>query len=69
MANFLTRPTFLCIQTLLILCHVLQTDMKPESAWILLGTTVRMAQSIGLHQVEDHTSLKAKLWYVILSLH
>jgi hypothetical protein len=38
------------IQALLILGHVLQNDMNPRAAWILGGTTIRLALSIGLHQ-------------------
>jgi hypothetical protein len=60
--NFLAQPSLMCVQTLLILGNVLQNDMKPEAAWILLGTTSRIAQSLGIHQ-ENHQSLPGKsLW-------
>ncbi|KAA8570311.1 hypothetical protein EYC84_002614 [Monilinia fructicola] len=63
MANFLTRPSLLCIQTLLLLGNVLQNDTKPESAWMLLGTTARMAQSLGIHtQKHKDPSPSRKLW-------
>ncbi|KAK8202157.1 hypothetical protein M8818_005683 [Zalaria obscura] len=62
-ANFLVRPTLLCVETLMILGNVLENDMKPESAWMLLGTTVRMAQSLGLHEERSHDSPRRKLWY------
>ncbi|TGO52905.1 hypothetical protein BOTNAR_0311g00020 [Botryotinia narcissicola] len=62
MANFLVRPPLLCLQTMLILDHVLQNGTKPESAWILLGTTSRMAQSVGMHtQKHDASSSSGKL--------
>jgi hypothetical protein len=64
MANFLLRPSLLCIQTLLILGNVLQNDMKPEAAWIMLGTTARMAQSLGLHEETDTSSPRRRLWCV-----
>lgn len=32
-----------------MLGNFLQNDASPEAAWMLLGTTVRVAQSIGLH--------------------
>ncbi|KAB8299097.1 hypothetical protein EYC80_001215 [Monilinia laxa] len=63
MANFLTRPSLLCVQTLLLLGNVLQNDTKPESAWMLLGTTARMAQSLGIHtQKHKDSSPSRKLW-------
>lgn len=65
MANFLVRPSLLCIQTSLILGNVLQNDMKPETAWMLLGTTARMAQSLGLHEEQNSLSSPGqKIWYV-----
>ncbi|KAL6922714.1 hypothetical protein FSST1_006740 [Fusarium sambucinum] len=48
--DFLWKPSKRLIQALLILGHVLQNDMNPHAAWILGGTTIRLALSIGLHQ-------------------
>ncbi|OOQ89759.1 hypothetical protein PEBR_07235 [Penicillium brasilianum] len=48
-ANFLLYPNEACVQSLLMLGIFLQNDASPEAAWMLLGTTVRVAQSIGLH--------------------
>jgi len=52
--------------------NVLQNSMQSEAAWVLLGTTVRLAQSKGLHkenagaEYDDKTSiLKRKIWWVI----
>ncbi|KAF4344556.1 hypothetical protein FBEOM_1454 [Fusarium beomiforme] len=45
------------IQALLILGFVLQNDMNPRAAWILGGTTVRLALSIGLHQPSNQSAL------------
>lgn len=42
------RPTFECIQTLLLLTVELQNDHQLSAAWALLGTTARLAQSIGI---------------------
>jgi hypothetical protein len=52
---------------LLVLGNVLQNDMKPEAAWLLLGTTARAAQSIGLHKEYYSNQLLARgtLWYVL----
>ncbi|KAH7173196.1 uncharacterized protein B0J16DRAFT_188142 [Fusarium flagelliforme] len=48
--DLLWNPSKRLIQALLILGHVLQNDMNPRAAWILGGTTIRLALSIGLHQ-------------------
>ncbi|KAF2813169.1 uncharacterized protein BDZ99DRAFT_250993 [Mytilinidion resinicola] len=69
LANLLLRPSTTCVEALLILGNVLQNNMQPEAAWMLLGMTVRMAQSLGLHQYKSHHSLHSginsanqKLW-------
>ncbi|KAI1052678.1 hypothetical protein LB507_009772 [Fusarium sp. FIESC RH6] len=48
--DWLWNPSKRLIQALLVLGHVLQNDMNPRAAWILGGTTIRLALSIGLHQ-------------------
>ncbi|KAF2159898.1 hypothetical protein M409DRAFT_60489 [Zasmidium cellare ATCC 36951] len=64
--NFLVRPTAICVQTLLVLGQVLQNDMNAELAWILLGTTVIMAQSLGLHRVKNVASSEWQLWSALV---
>lgn len=49
LANFLFRPSLDIIQTLLILGNTLQNMGQSDAAWALLGTTVRLAQTMGLH--------------------
>ncbi|KAL4961563.1 Zn(II)2Cys6 transcription factor [Aspergillus stella-maris] len=49
LANFLFRPSLEVVQSLLILGNTLQNNGQSDSAWALLGTTVRLAQTIGLH--------------------
>ncbi|EXA36574.1 hypothetical protein FOVG_12483 [Fusarium oxysporum f. sp. pisi HDV247] len=56
--DLLWNPSKRLIQALLILGHVLQNDMNPRAAWILGGTTVRVALSVGLHQSMNHCSLR-----------
>ncbi|KAL5593549.1 hypothetical protein FOBRF1_012651 [Fusarium oxysporum] len=56
--DLLWNPSKRLIQALLILGHVLQNDMNPRAAWILGGTTVRVALSVGLHQPMNHCSLR-----------
>lgn len=62
--NYLVQPTFLCVQALLLISYVLQNDLKPQAAWALLGTTVRIAQSLGLHKIRDEQAVEALLWFV-----
>ncbi|KAF2090165.1 hypothetical protein K490DRAFT_23, partial [Saccharata proteae CBS 121410] len=50
LTNYLLRPSLTCLQTFIVLGNVLQNDLKPEGAWIILGTTIRLAQSLGLHE-------------------
>ncbi|KID82237.1 phenylacrylic acid decarboxylase [Metarhizium guizhouense ARSEF 977] len=49
LANFLFRPSLDTIQALLILGNTLQNMGQSDSAWAMLGTTVRLAQAMGLH--------------------
>ncbi|KAJ9132118.1 hypothetical protein NKR23_g11454 [Pleurostoma richardsiae] len=46
LANFLFQPSTSDIQTLLILGNTLQNTGQSDAAWALLGTTVRLAQTI-----------------------
>ncbi|KAL4949837.1 fungal-specific transcription factor domain-containing protein [Aspergillus filifer] len=69
LANFLFRPSLEVVQSLLILGNTLQNNGQSDSAWALLGTTVRLAQTIGLHTERgishwpEHMRSKAKsLW-------
>ena len=43
------RPTEEIVQALLLLAQVLQNDLQALSGWTLLGTTIRLAQSLGLN--------------------
>ncbi|KAJ5160748.1 uncharacterized protein N7482_007752 [Penicillium canariense] len=49
LCNFLFRPSLDIIQSLLILGNTLQNMGQSDAAWALLGTTVRLAQTMGLH--------------------
>lgn len=64
LANFMMRPSNLCVQAMLLLGFCLQNDMRPQASWLLLGTTVRMAQSLGLHKARESESSKRLLWEV-----
>ncbi|KAH7129024.1 c6 zinc finger domain-containing protein [Dactylonectria macrodidyma] len=48
--DYLAQPSAFTLQTLLLLGSALQNDMKPQAAWVLGGTTVRLAQCLGVHK-------------------
>ncbi|KKO96712.1 hypothetical protein THAR02_11185 [Trichoderma harzianum] len=48
-SNALFTPFKEALQALLILGHVLQNNGYPQAAWMLGGTTIRMAVSLGVH--------------------
>lgn len=50
LANFMLRPNLQTLQALLLVQNVMQNAGQPDAAWCLLGTLIRLAQSIGLHQ-------------------
>ena len=69
MSNFLLRPTLHVVQTYLLILIVLQNDSEPDAAWALIGTIMRLAQSIGLHLPHSYEqdssevkALKASTW-------
>lgn len=70
LANYLFNPSLDIIQALLILGNTLQNLGQSEGAWVLLGTTVRLAQALGLHmesvrQKPGEIGRKVRaVWYV-----
>jgi hypothetical protein len=48
--DYVAQPSKEAVQTLLLLGNVLQNDMKPQAAWVLGGSTIRLAQCLGLHK-------------------
>ncbi|BCR92277.1 Zn(II)2Cys6 transcription factor [Aspergillus chevalieri] len=73
LANFLFRPSLDTIQALLILGNTLQNNGQSDAAWALLGTTVRLAQTLGLHtsksmaHLPEYVQSRAKsLWLAIV---
>ncbi|KAI7778171.1 fungal specific transcription factor [Diaporthe eres] len=55
--DYVARPSKEAVQTLLLLGNVLQNDMKPQAAWILGATTIRLAQCLGLHRKTNNQPL------------
>ncbi|KAL1633464.1 hypothetical protein SLS56_002849 [Neofusicoccum ribis] len=70
--NFLSHSNLETIQTLLILGNVMSNNMNAGVAWSLLGLTIRLAQSQGLHRTcPSHTSeemrlTRKKIWWSVL---
>lgn len=57
--DYVARPSKEAVQTLLLLGNVLQNDMKPQAAWILGGSTIRLAQCLGLHEKANRQPLSS----------
>lgn len=49
LANFLCRPSLHVIQALVIIGNTILNNGQSNAAWTLLGTTTRLAQTLGLH--------------------
>lgn len=70
LANYLFSPSLDIIQALLILGNTLQNLGQSDGSWALLGTTVRLAQALGLHvesvrQRPGEVGSKVRaVWYV-----
>ncbi|KAK4066215.1 transcriptional regulator family: Fungal Specific TF [Trichoderma aggressivum f. europaeum] len=71
LANYVLHPSLDGIQTLLIIGTVLQDVGQSDGAWVMMGTTVRAAQALGLHtqsasqQSDDGAKKKQALWDAI----
>ncbi|KIW93637.1 uncharacterized protein Z519_06242 [Cladophialophora bantiana CBS 173.52] len=70
--NYLSNSKLLDIQTLLVLGNVISNNMNSGIAWCLLGLTIRIGQSLGLHQKTFRTSsdaeraIREELWWRIV---
>ncbi|KAK8154786.1 fungal-specific transcription factor domain-containing protein [Phyllosticta citrichinensis] len=70
--NFLSHSRLETIQTLLILGNVISNNMNAGVAWSLLGLTIRLAQSQGLHRScpssisEEMKLIRKKIWWTVL---
>lgn len=76
-ANLFFKTDLNQIQAMALVGHCLRNNLETNSAWILLGVTIRLAQSIGLHEAsmpgsqsawasEVHRSQAAHLWRMII---
>ncbi|KAF2000568.1 hypothetical protein P154DRAFT_465791 [Amniculicola lignicola CBS 123094] len=70
--NFLSHATLENIQTMLILGNAISNNMNAGVAWSLMGLTVRLAQTLGLHRMcppstPIQTKLtRSKIWWALL---
>lgn len=78
MASFMHKPTLLGIQALIMIGPFLTNSGRFLDAWTLFGTTVRLAQSIGLHRhpkyldpappTQRECSIRQTLWWWMLHM-
>ncbi|KAF2010673.1 hypothetical protein BU24DRAFT_496612 [Aaosphaeria arxii CBS 175.79] len=78
MASYMNRPNLLSIQTFIMVGSYLTDSGRFLDAWTLFGTTVRLAQSIGLHRHPKHLdappstqkecALRQTIWWWMLHL-
>lgn len=70
--NFLSHATLDNIETLLILGNVISNNMNAGVAWSLMGLTVRLSQTLGLHRMCPPSTplqiklLRSKVWWALL---
>ncbi|KAJ5649228.1 Zn(II)2Cys6 transcription factor [Penicillium longicatenatum] len=73
-SNFFNNTDMDQIQAMALIGHCIRNNLDTNSAWILLGSTMRLAQSIGLHEetIEPdspnaaHQFQRKRLWWVLL---
>jgi len=70
--NFFSHSTLESIQTLLVLGNVISNNMNAGVAWSLLGLTIRLAQSLGLHRSCPASTpvatkvVRSKVWWAVI---
>jgi hypothetical protein len=70
--NFLSHANLENIQTLLILGNVISNNMNAGVAWSLMGLTVRLSQTLGLHRMcppsvpVQQRVIRSKVWWALL---
>jgi hypothetical protein len=76
--SFMHKPSLLRIQTLIIIDTCLRNSGRFMDAWTLFGTTIRLAQAIGLHRnpkyltpappTQEECLARQTLWWWILHM-
>ncbi|KAJ5432327.1 fungal-specific transcription factor domain-containing protein [Penicillium daleae] len=71
-SNFFNNTDINQIQAMALIGHCLRNNLDTNSAWILMGATMRLAQSIGLHEENSSPESSAdhyhrrRLWWILL---
>ncbi|RAK92954.1 Zn(II)2Cys6 transcription factor [Aspergillus costaricaensis CBS 115574] len=71
MSNFFYQTNTDQIQAMALIGHCLRNNLDTNSAWILMGATIRLAQSIGLHEAspslpEAEQFERSRLWWMLI---
>ncbi|KAI9833027.1 MAG: hypothetical protein M1819_003859 [Sarea resinae] len=72
LTNFFQQPSLESVQALLVLGNVISNNMNPGVSWTLLGMTIRLAQSLGLHKANKTSFpsniqlLRRKIWWAVV---
>ena len=70
--NYLSHSTLYDIQNLLVLGNVISNNMNAGVTWCLLGITIRLGQSLGLHRPcpsttsAQETAMREEVWWRIV---
>ncbi|OQD94884.1 hypothetical protein PENSOL_c023G01911 [Penicillium solitum] len=74
-SNFFNNTNLNQIQTMALIGHCLRNNLDTNSAWILMGSTMRLAQSIGLHEEKASSEFagsstdnyqRRRLWWMLV---
>ncbi|KAL4896213.1 Zn(II)2Cys6 transcription factor [Aspergillus ambiguus] len=71
MSNFFNQTNLDQIQAMALIGHCLRNNLDTNSAWILMGATIRLAQSIGLHEPSPSLPTaeqfqRNRLWWTLI---
>ncbi|KAG2414290.1 hypothetical protein HFD88_003481 [Aspergillus terreus] len=71
MSNFFNQTNLDQIQAMVLIGHCLRNNLDTNSAWILMGVTIRLAQSIGLHEAcpslpAAEQFQRSRLWWTVI---
>jgi hypothetical protein len=78
LSSFMHKPSLLAIETLIMIGPFLSNSGRFLDAWTLFGTTVRLAQAIGLHRhpkyldpappTQGECAIRQTLWWWMLHM-
>ncbi|KAL4972483.1 fungal-specific transcription factor domain-containing protein [Aspergillus desertorum] len=70
-SNFFYHTDLDQIQAMALICHCLRNNLDTNTAWILMETTIRLAQSISLHEISldlppKEQLRRSRLWWTLI---